>query len=90
MQVRIQLIRDDGSVVMDATHNAEARFVWNVTHIPLAQIVIDPGVRLAGFLYEPSILYDVDEILAKPSVLVWQGKTFIHHGPTLASSEPTE
>ena len=90
MQVRIQLIRDDGSVVLDMTHNAKAQVVWNATHMPLAQIVVEPGVRIAGFVYEPSIFYDADELLAKPLVLEWQGEVLTYSPPTLSSSEAVE
>ena len=89
MHVRIQLIRDDGSVVMDTTHNARARVEWNATHMPLAQIVVEPGVRLVGFTYEPCVVYSAEELLAKPMVLEWRGETLTYYPPTLASSEGT-
>ena len=56
MQVRIQLIRDDGSIVMDLYGDATAPLVWEATHTPLAQIAIGPGVYLEAFVYEPSML----------------------------------
>ena len=56
MQVRIQLIRDDGSVVLNLSGNAAGSLAWNATHDPLAQIAVEPGVYLEAFVYKPSVL----------------------------------
>ena len=57
MQVRIQLIRDDGSVVIDQSGPATSHFVWNATQMPLAQVAVKPGVYIAAFEYSPKVIY---------------------------------
>ena len=55
MQVRIQLIRDDGSVVIDLSGPATAQLFWNADE-PLRDIVVRPGVSIANFSYEPDVV----------------------------------
>ena len=55
MQVRIQLIRDDGSVVIDLSGPATAQLFWNADE-PLRDIVVRPGVSIANFSYEPAVV----------------------------------
>ena len=61
MQVRIQLIRDDGSVVLSLSGDAVGPLVWNSVHDPSRQIVLKPGLMLEAFVYEASVLRQATE-----------------------------
>ena len=65
MQVRIQLIRDDGSVVIDLRGNAIGPLTWNAT-LPLAQIAIAPGVYIASLEYTPIVVYRAEDPMDNP------------------------
>ena len=66
MHVRIQLIRDDGSVVIDQSGPATGRLVWDATELPLAQVTVTPGVYITAFEYRPEIIYqDPDDVVAE-------------------------
>ena len=54
MQVRIQLIRDNGNVVLDLAGQAGAPLVWNMP-VPMGWIVLEDGTKMDGFTYEPSL-----------------------------------
>ena len=67
MQVRIQLIRDDGSVVIDLRGNAIGPLTWDAT-MPLAQIAISPGLYIASLEYKPMVVYRAEEPRANPYI----------------------
>ena len=64
MQVRIQLIRDDGSVVVDLSGNATAPLVWRMP-VPAGHLIAEDGAHIAALLYKPYVLYKIADALAE-------------------------
>ena len=54
MRVRIQLIRDNGNVVLDLMGQAGSPFVWNMP-VPMGWLVFEDGTKMDGFTYTPSL-----------------------------------
>lgn len=54
MKVRIQLIRDNGNVVMDMLGDAAGPVVWNVPN-PAEFLVLENGTKMDGFTYTASM-----------------------------------
>ena len=60
MRVRIQLIRDNGSLVLDVQGDATRTLSWTLP-APLGHLVIEDGSTMFGFTYRPSELHDEPE-----------------------------
>lgn len=54
MQVRIQLIHDNGNVVLEAAGDATQPLVW-ATPWAGTPLVMENALLMSGFLYEPHI-----------------------------------
>ena len=68
MRVRIQLIRDDGSVVIDQSGPATGPLVWDATEFPIAQIAVSPGMYITGFVYQADVVYQSPDAVVEESV----------------------
>ena len=54
MHVRIQLIRDNGDIVLDLAGQAGAHLEWNMP-VPGGWIIFEDGTKMDGFTYTPAI-----------------------------------
>lgn len=52
MKVRIQLLRDNGNVVMALEGNATSRLLWEA-RFPLADLITEDGTKISSFDYQP-------------------------------------
>ena len=74
MKVRIQLIRDDGNVVMDVHGEAWQTLRWAMPY-PSGFYVLENGTKMSGFAYAPhmcdfSVTNEASEAVVKTVAIV--------------------